>query len=241
MESLSTIFRLGLGGLLLDPRAFQAQRDAPGGLRRGFALVALVGLLVGGAAWIGDIGEFLTTPDPAVFTQTLYEGITGLPLYRQVIAEAPELAAAFDQAFAQPQAGLIAQTPLAGAIGLLTTPLLALLSWLLFGTIVHVAARAFGGAASYGQTLACTALASGANLLAIVQIVPYAQVAATTILGLIATYVAVREAHGLPPGRAFWAVGLGPLLLAVVGGGLLCCALFLFISALGGAAQGAGL
>lgn len=241
MESLSTILRLGLGGLLLDPPAFQAQRDAPDGLRRGFALVALVGLLVGAAAWVGDIGEYLTTPDPAAFSETLYSGITGLPLYRQLAEQSPELSAAFDQAFAQPQAGLLGPAPLAGALGLVATPLFYLLGWALFGSIVHIAARAFGGAATYRQTLACTALASGANLLALVQVVPYAQVAATTILGLIATYIAVREAHGLQPWRAFWAVSLGPLLLAVVGGGLLCCVLFLFISALGGAAQGAGL
>ncbi|HMQ30742.1 MAG TPA: Yip1 family protein [Chloroflexaceae bacterium] len=241
MESLSTILRLGLGGLLLDPRAFQAQRDAPDGLRRGLLLVALVGLLVGLAGWVGDIGEALTTPDPEAFSETLYRGLTGLPLYRQLVEELPELAAAVDQALAQPQAGLLGPSPLLGAVGLLTTPLLHLLGWLLFGALVHLAARAFGGAASFGQTLACTALASGAGLLALVQVVPYAQVAATTLLGLIATYVAVREAHGLRPGRALLAVALGPLLLAVVGGGLLCCVLFLFIGALGGAAQGAGL
>lgn len=241
MESLSTIFRLGLGGLLLDAQAFRAQREAPDGLRRGFALVALVGLLVGAAAWVGDIGEYLTTPDAATFTETLYAGLTGLPLFKELVAASPELGAAFDQALAQPQPGLLAPTPLAGALGLLTRPLLAIIGWLLAGAIIHIAARAFGGAATFGQTLACTALASGANLLALVQVVPYAQVAATWILGLLATYVAVREAHALPPTRAFWAVALGPLLLGIVGGGLLCCVFFLFASALGGAAQGAGL
>jgi hypothetical protein len=241
MESLSTIVRLGLGGLLLDPRAFQAQRDAPDGLRRGFALVALMGLLVGAAAWIGDIGEYLTTPDPATFTETLYRGVLGLPLTQDLIERSPELGPALHQAFAQPQAGLFGATPLAGALGLIITPLLALLGWVLVGAIVHLAARAFGGGASFGQTLACTALASGANLLALVQVIPYAQVAATGILGLIATYVAVREAHALPPWRAFWAVSLGPLLLGVVLAGLTCCVVFFFVSALGGGAQGAGL
>ena len=239
MESLLAIFRLGLGGLLLDQQAFQAQRDAPDGLRRGFVLVVLVGLLVGLAAWIGDIGEYLTTPNPAQFSATLYEGLTALPLYQDLVAQVPELAAAMEQGLAQPQGGLLGNTPLTGAVGLLTTPLAFSLSWLIFGTIIHIAARAFGGSASFGQTLACTALATGASLLALVQVVPYAQVAATTILGLIATYVAVREAHGLPPWRTFWAVSLGPLLLGLIGGGLFCCAFFLFVNALG--AQGAGL
>lgn len=240
MESLTTILRLGLGGLLLDPKAFQAQRDAPDGLRRGFVLVALVGLLVGVAAWLGNLGEFLTTPDPAAVRSTLYEGISGLPIFQQLVAAVPELATSFEQAFAQPPVGLGGPAPLLDAVSLITTPIFALLGWLIVGTIVHIAARAFGGTASFGQTLACTALASGANLLALVQLVPYAQVAATTILGLIATYVAVREAHALPPWRAFWAVSVGPLLVAVLGLGLACCALFFFISALGGA-QGAGL
>lgn len=236
MESLSTILRLGLGGLLLDARAFQAQRDAPDGLRRGFLLVALVGLLLGLAGWVGDLGEYLTAPDPEVFRETLYRGLTSMPIYRRLAASDPELAAVIDQAFSQPQVAALGPAPLIGAVGLLTTPLLHLLGWVLFGAIVHLVARAFGGTARFGQTLACTALASGASLLALVQVVPYAQVSATTLLGLLATFVAVREAHGLPPGRAFWAVALGPLLLAVLGAGLFCCVLFLFISALSGAA-----
>jgi hypothetical protein len=235
MESLSTIFRLGLSGLLLDARAFRAQREAPDGLVRGFILVALVGILVGAAAWIGSVGEFLTTPDRALVTTTLYKGLTGLPIFKELVAASPEVGTAFEQGFANPQTGFFAPSPLTGAVGLLTTPLFAVIGWLLIGAIVHIAARAFGGTATFGQTLACTALASGANLLALVQVIPYAQVGATWILGLLATYVAVREAHALPPARTFWAVALGPLLLAVIGGGLLCCVIFFFANALGGA------
>lgn len=240
MESLSSLFRLGLGGLLLDPRAFQSQRDAPDGLRRGFILVVLVGVLVGLAGWLGDIGEALTTPNPTQLVQTLYDGLTALPIYQDLVAAVPELSAAVDQIFSQPPAGLFGPSILSGALSLLTTPLRYLLVWFTLGAIIHLAARAFGGGATFGQTLACTALAVGVNLLALVQLVPYAQVAATTILGLIATYVAVREAHGLQPWRAFWAVSLGPLLLGLVVGGLFCCSIFLFVNALGGVAQGVG-
>jgi len=44
MQSVLSLFRLGLDGLLLNPVAYRDQRDAPDGLRRGFALVAIVGL-----------------------------------------------------------------------------------------------------------------------------------------------------------------------------------------------------
>lgn len=239
MGSLTTIFQLALGGLLLDPRAFQSQRDDPAGLRRGALLVAMVGLLVGIAGWLGNLGEYLTQPSPDAIRQTLYEGVLRLPLYQSLVAAAPELGVAINEAFGQAQGGgVMGAGPLQDALFLVLAPLFALLVWFIVGSIVHIAARAFGGEAGFHQTLACTALASGANLLALVQLVPYAQVAATTTLALIATYVAVRESHRLPPWRSFWAVSLGPLLLALLGAGIFCCVLFLLVSAAGGAAQG---
>lgn len=239
MHALSTLARLGIGGLLLDPRAFRAQRDDPGAFQRGLFLVALVGLLVGLASWIGDLGEYLTQPDPEAVRSTLYDGLTAMPWFRQVAEEVPGFSTSFEQAFAQ-QAGLFQTNPLLGLGGVALAPILALLSWLIVGTIVHIAARAFGGTASYGQTLACTALAAGANLLGLVQVVPYAQVAGATLLGLIVTYVAVREAHGLPSWRAFWAVTIGPLLLTALLAGLGCCAVIALVSTLS-SAQGAAL
>jgi hypothetical protein len=236
MASLTMLFQLALGGLLLDQRAFQAQRNAPDGFSRGALLVVLIGLLVGIAGWVGNLGVYLTQPDADAVRDTLYDGLVRLPLYQNLLADRPELGFAIEQAFSQSQGGgLLAAGPLQSALNLIFSPVLALLGWLLIGSIVHVVARAFGGTASFSQTLACTALVSGTSLLMLVQIVPYAQVAGTTTLGLIATYVAVRESHGLPAWRSFWAVMLGPLLLAVLLGGFFCCVFFLLVSAAGGA------
>lgn len=235
MASLTTLFQLALGGLLLDRRAFQAQRNAPDGFSRGAMLVALIGLLVGIAVWVGNLGVYLTQPDADAFRDTLYDGLVRLPLYQDLLANVPELGVTIEQVFRQPQGGgLLAAGPLQSALNLILSPIFALLGWLLIGSIIHVVARAFGGVASFSQTLACTALVSGTSLLLLVQVVPYAQASATTTLGLIATYVAVRESHGLPAWRSFWAVMLGPLLLALLLGGLFCCVFFLLISAAGG-------
>lgn len=246
MESLSTIVRLGLGGLFLEPRAYQAQRDMPGGAGRGAALVALVALLVAAATLIGDLGEYLTQPDPALVSETLYSGLTAMPWYEELTASSPELAASFEQLFNQTGGFSLTPSPMTGVISLFASPLIALISWLIMGAVVHVAARAFGGGARFGQTLACTAVASGAGLLGLVQVVPYAEtipgalLLATSTLGLLSTYVAVREAHGLPPWRSFWAVLIGPTLLTVLLAGLYCCVVFLFASALTGLGGGAG-
>lgn len=231
MGSLTTLFQLALGGLLLDPQAFRIQRDAPEGFGRGALLVALVGLAVGLAAWIGNFGVYLTQPDANAFRDTLYDGVARLPLYQNLVAETPELGVAFEEAFNQPQGGgLLATGPIESLAGVLFAPVFALLGWFIVGSVVHIAARAFGGSAAYQQTMACTALASGAHLLALVQIVPYAQVAATTILGLLATYVAVRESHQLPAWPSFWAVALGPTLLLLLAAIFSCGLLFLLVS-----------
>ncbi|MFV9505943.1 MAG: YIP1 family protein [Oscillochloridaceae bacterium umkhey_bin13] len=232
MEGLLGLLRLGVRGLLLDPVAYRAQRDEPEAVQRGVLLIALIGLLVGLASWIGSVGVYLTSPNPVLVVETLVEGLDRLPLFQDLLAESPDLQGALDEALAQ-QSGGLASTPLGGITNIISTPLVFLLRWFLFGAIVHLAARAFGGMATFGQTLACTALASGASLLELVTIIPYAQVAATTILGLIATYVGVREAHGLAPGRAVAAVALGPLLGLFLLTSLFCCVLFLVVSALG--------
>lgn len=234
MDGLLALLRLGVGGLLLEPSAYRTQRDEPEGVQRGVLLVALIGLLVGIAGWIGSLGVYLTSPSQTVIIATTLEGLARVPFFQELLAESPDLQAALDQALAQ-QTGGLATSPLGNLGSVISTPLGFLLRWFLFGAIVHIAARAFGGRASFGQTLACTALASGASLLALVTLVPYAQVAATGILGLISTYIAVREAHGLAPGRAVAAVALGPLLGLVLAGSVLCCAIFFFVSTLAGA------
>jgi hypothetical protein len=245
MDAQPSLVRLALGGLLLDPRAYRAQRDHPAGLRRGLVLVLLIGLLVGLAALIGDLGESLTQPDPRAVSEVVLRGLTSMPWYQDALVESPELAANLEQAFGQPGALPFTPSPLSSAAGVVLTPLFGLLGWLISGTVVHIAAKAFGGAARFGQTLAVTALASSASLLGLVQVVPYAEqipgslAVASGLLGLIATYVGVREAHGLPGWRSFWAVLIGPLLLSVLAVALYCCVVFVFASAMGSLAQGA--
>lgn len=246
MESLATIFRLALGGLLLDARVYRAQRESSVGVQRALVVVLLVGVSVGLAAWIGDIGEHLTQPDPQATRDTLYAGLTAMPWYGQLAAESPDVVVAFEQLFADPANFSLTANPLVGATGILLTPLVGLISWFIGGSVAHVAARAFGGTARYAQTLACTGLAAGVNLLGLVQIVPYAEQIpgglwlSTTLLGLLASYVAVREAHQLAPWRSFWAVLIGPLLAGVLIVGLYCCVVFVFAGALSSLPVGAG-
>lgn len=240
MQSLLDLFRLGIGGLFLERASYQAQRDAPDGLRRGFLLVLLVGLLVGIAGTIGAAIESLAQPDPIAVVDTLYDGLTAMPWYAEISAADPTFSGQFDGFFDSIRQFNRPGGLLGGLAGILTTPLFALLGWLIYGAIAHLVARAMGGGASFGQTLSCTALAAGAQLLGLVQLVPFAQAAGGGLLGLFACYVAIREAHGLAPGRSLGAALIGPLLLGLLLLLLGCVALFVALSAIGAALGGGG-
>ena len=244
MQSVLSLFRLGIDGLLLNPLAYREQRDSPDGLRRGFALVAIIGLLVGVAATIGHLGEYVSQPSSTAITKAAYDGLRAMPWFTQLSKLDSTFPTRFDQQFAQMSQSI--QTISGGSLisslaGVITTPLIMVVGWLLSGGIAHLMARALGGRAAFSQTLACTALAAGVNILSVVQVIPFAQVTGTTLLGLVASYVAIREAHGLPPWRAFWATMLGPVLLALILVGLGCVVIALALGAASSAVQGGGL
>jgi len=142
MEAPPSLVRLALGGLLLDPTAYRAQRESPVGMRRGLILVLLIGLLVGVAALIGDVGELLTQPDPQAVSDTLRSGLTAMPWYEQAVEATPGFADAFEQFFAQIGGLSFTPTPLGSALGVLTTPLVAVISWFIGGAMVHLRHRA---------------------------------------------------------------------------------------------------
>ncbi|NNJ10946.1 YIP1 family protein [Chloroflexales bacterium ZM16-3] len=241
MQSVLSLFRLGLDGLLLNPVAYRDQRDSPDGLRRGFALVAIIGLLAGVATLVGNLGEYATQPSPESISQTIYAGLRAMPWFEQLSVIDRQFPAQFDEIFNQ-----ITQTIqminggglIGSLIGVITTPLLRIVGWLIFGTFAHLMARALGGQATFSQTLACTALAASVSLLSLVEVIPFAQAAGTTLLGLVASYVAIREAHELPPWSAFWATLLGPAILALILIALSCVVFFLGIGTITSALQG---
>lgn len=211
--------RLGVGGILLDPNVFRQQRDAPDGLKRGFMLVLLVGLLVGGAAAIGQIAENAVSHRQEAVIQTVYEGVTHMPWYVNV-RDMQGFQEAFDQQFAQAaQIYRFLDSRFFGSnslVGALLIPFQYLLLWFVSGLFAHIVARGMGGKGTLSQTLGCLALATGANLLAVVEIVPFAQVSGVILLALVVSYLAIRETHGLRPWGAFWATMLGPLVLVLV-------------------------
>jgi hypothetical protein len=91
-----------------------------------------------------------------------------------------------------------------------------LLSWLVYGLLAHLFSRLFRGTGTLGQTLGTVALAWTPFLLRGLAIVPFLVIGGVlNTWQLICRYKAVRAAHQLSWGRAFWATLL-PFLVYLV-------------------------
>ncbi len=209
---------LGIGGLTLDTAVFRQQRDAPNPLRQGAILVALIGLVVGVATFVGEMGEVMLTRDYEDVTQTLYDGLITMPWYEDLATYDPRFPENFRTQFTTiaNTVQLFQSSVMGGALKIVAIPLLYLATWVLYGGFAHIVARLLGGAATFNQTLGATALASSAHLLGVVKLIPFAQLSATTLLALIASYLALRETHNLPPLRTLLVTVVGVVLLCVL-------------------------
>ncbi|NJP04634.1 MAG: YIP1 family protein [Chloroflexaceae bacterium] len=241
MRWLLDYLQLAIGGLFLETETYRQQRDAADSLQRGAMLVALIGIAVGLATLIGTTIEALVTPSREAIEQTVYQHLTGMPWYQNLSEAEPDFPAAFDEYFQVITPIVIQLTNgdpdiLTGFASVFVLPMFYLLGWLVYGSLAHAIACMFGGQGGFGQTLGCFALAWSANLLNLVQIVPFAQVAGTLLLGLIASYIAIREAHELSPSRAFWAIVLVPLVVFVLFACVLSFSFIAFMDSLGNAA-----
>lgn len=216
MEFVWTYLRLGVGGLFLNEETYAQQRENSHAVQHGAILVVVIGILVGMATLVGGAVESLVTPDSELFRQTLYDGLVAMPWYEDVSESVPDFdedfATQFDQIY-DLVAMLSTRSLMGDMAAIVLLPLSMLISWLLFGVILYGMARLLGGSGSLSQTLGCTALASGAHLLNLVLLVPFAQTSGVFLAGALAHYIAIREAHLLSPRRAFWSVVLSVLLL----------------------------
>lgn len=118
---------------------------------------------------------------------------------------------------------------------LITTPVLLIALWFLYGSLAHLIARWQSGSGTFDETLGATALMTAPAALLLLTAVPLVQVSPWLIATwmLLIVYRAVEVAHDLPWQRAAIAAVVPVLLVFVLGVALLLSALAL---ALGGVA-----
>ncbi|MEF3275699.1 MAG: YIP1 family protein [Chloroflexus sp.] len=233
------------GALILNQRVFTEMRDAPDGVRRGFLLILMVGLLVGA---IQSASELISVANPE---QVVNAFMTG---YRQAIEQqratvtTPEqrevlqwmedseeeianiVRALVTEPALLPRPVVLMFQALAQTV---STPLSYLGGMLLAVCLTHLAARQLGGQGGIRAMVAVGSLSVAPHVLDALTFVPILSLPLGLISwgwGLIVLITGTAVVHRLDSGKATLAVLLYPSLLIVLGVLFSCILIFLLIS-----------
>ncbi len=211
--------RLAWDALLLRDRAYEEMRASTGPFVRGLILIVLVALVFSIPAVVGKGLERLTSPDPGRIQEAVRQGLAEMPWYRQSAAASPQFEQSFRQGYDtwwQVFGPMLFPNPLQAALGVILNPIGLVIGWLIYGFLAFLFARLLGGQGNLGQTYGTTALAVSPQLLGVISVLPYVTVPGLTTWSVVCNYLALKHAHRLSPGRAFWATVLPYLFLLLV-------------------------
>jgi len=230
MQTIVAYLRLCTEALFLRDESYAEMRDSPNPFVKGLLLIVIVAISVSLVAIVGTVLKWATTPDFGRMQEAVWEGMMKMPWVKEIPPGQRERVLGIIQAqydFGWGIAKQFAPRPLRAIIDVITNPIFLVVGWLVYGLLAHLFAKILGGRARLGQTYGCTALAVSPRLLNLVSLLPYAAIGGlATIWSLICNYLALKNAHELTPGRAFWATAL-PILtllllvvLLTIGGGM---------------------
>jgi hypothetical protein len=212
MQNVSRYARLVASALFLRTDAYEEMRQARSPVTTGLIIIVLVGVIVALAALVGGALEWASSPNLADIQEVVYEGIIQMPWYQETLREVPDFAQQYRRWYdlGWTIARWLGASSVSSALGnLVLTPLSFIVGWLIYGVLAHLFARLLKGEGTLGQTLGCTALAVAPQILKLTELLPYVVVGG--VVGtwmLICRYVALKQAHRLTWGRAFWATVL---------------------------------
>jgi hypothetical protein len=220
MQQISRYAGLVAGALFLRTDAYDEMREARSPFLTGLIIIVVVGVIVAIAALVGTALEWASSPNLADIQEIVYEGMIQMPWYQETLQMVP----GYDQMFRQwydlgwTLGRTFGDSSPGSALGnLVLTPVGLVIVWLIYGLLAHLFARLLQGEATLSQTLGCTALAVAPQVLRLTELVPYAIVGAVATWTLMCRYMALKQAHHLTWGRAFWATVLPLLTLLALG------------------------
>lgn len=221
MKRIPRFAKLVVQALFLRTDAYEEIREARNPFIDGLLIIVIIGVIVAFAGLVGTVLKWASTPDTEAVQETVYAGLTEMPWYQETTELAPDFADSFEQWFEMGRTfvrfgGM--SSPGSAAGNIILTPLGLLVGWLIYGLLAHVFARLLKGEATLSQTLGATALAVAPHILKVAELVPFVSVGG--VVGtwmLICRYVALKQAHRLTWGRAFWATVMPVVILGLVG------------------------
>ena len=203
--SLGLVFR----ALFLDSDAYDQLRDDDNPFVEGLFLVVIIGVVTALLNFIGQSLAWAGTPSMNAIKDVVWQAFPQMSWWSQMAGNATAMAnfeeyyalgwQIFPRLFGAPD-------PASAALNIITWPLLAVLSWLVYGILAHVFSRMLGGTGRLSQTLGTVSLSFTPLLLRGLGFLPYFTVGAVmNTWQLICRYKAVRSAGQMSWGRAFWA------------------------------------
>jgi len=217
---------LVLQALFLDGDAYDQLRDDDNPFIEGLFLVVIIAAGVALLSFVGQVLAWISIPSMGAIKEVILRTLQQMPWWSAMAENAQAYESflrSWDMGWRVFPALFGAPDPLQGAANLLIMPITAVLGWLVYGLLGHAFAKLFKGVGTLSQTMGTTALAYTPWLFYGLGIVPFFVVGG--VVGtwqLICRYKALRSAHHLSWGLAFWATLLPQvvfaLLLALVGG-----------------------
>ncbi len=118
---------------------------------------------------------------------------------------------------------------------LVTTPLVLVIQWSLYGLLSHLIAKALGGNGSIGQTLGVTALGMAPRVFLVVTGIPFASVGGLMmqVWGILIAYRGLEVAHGFEMRKAVTSA-LFPVVILILSAVVIAAAVASFIVWVGG-------
>ncbi len=240
---MADYIHLWFGALFLKREAYEYQRDRKDSFAHGLLFIVLAGIVVALFGIAGAFLRFATSPSADAVKNTVLTYLQSMPWYTQFIQSAPQAEQQFLSGYSQFWA--VAGSSLMGypsssgdwawlLASVLTTPLLLIIGWLVYGVLAHLIAGQNNPHAGLGHGLGTLALATSPQLLNIITIVPHAGLTGG-IVGLwtvILNVFALRTAYRISTRRAIGAALFPLLLLFIVLLLLGCLAYFILVVAL---------
>jgi len=210
---------LVLRALFLDNDAYDQLRDDDNPFMEGLFLVVIIGAITALLNLIGQLLAWAGTPSMSAIKDAVWQAFPTMQWWSQMSGNATALEQFkqyYDMGWQIFPALFGAPDPASAAANIVLWPLVAVLSWLIYGTLAHLFARMLGGAGQYGQTLGTLSLSFTPLLLRGLGFLPYFTVGAVmNTWQLICRYKAIRSAGQMSWGRAVWATLL-PFLVYLV-------------------------
>jgi hypothetical protein len=198
--------------LFLDDAAYEAMRDDDNPYIEGLLLVVLIGAGTALLNLIGQLIHWASVPSVAGIQAAVLQTLKTMDWWSS-IANNPQAIAQFnyywDLGWRFLPALFGAPSPARAAFDILLWPILAVLSWLIYGLLAFGFARLLHGAGTLNQTLGTTALAAAPLMLRGLGFIPFLTIGGVlSTWQLICRYKAIQRAHRLSWQRAMWATVL---------------------------------